>query len=538
MSTPRRAPAATATIDTGTLDVTEGRVSLESRRVPYARATLKCPLLDPEDVDDLDPRQLQRVIITAGDEITGQSRTFDLSVRGRTVHHDSKTVELEAASDEALLDWAPLTIDTGARAHEASARAVCAYVLGKIGAALAPGGPDADVTAYWPVTNLMKNARFAATADGWGTWQNSSAIQRVGFGAAAALRWTATAAADSAIGTTALYTVKPGDWYCFAVDVGGSSNRTAFAGIRWWTGSGTITMGTVWGDPGTTPTAQPSQRVWVIAQAPPGADRAQPVVRTTGNNVAGIQYYISSTQFHEGEELVPFFVGVTPPANGYTYKWADATDPNNTAAQRIPDVERLPELYRWKPGVTAWDFLEPILSSAGLLLFCDEARVWRLIRSADYSLPGKLVLSGAVATAGTDEITRDDPEAWCTGIVVRYRWRDAFGTEREATDVAGDPGTVWVVNLPHAYPGPGAAAQILARRQGRGRTQTVTALSDLGATPRMQASISLPGTTEQQGQVTAVAWNLATGLMDVETTALIDIITGSIDSLTGSIDSL
>jgi hypothetical protein len=113
--------------------------------------------------------------------VPGAPRVFDLGLRSRTVDHQSKTVTVDLASDEALLmDYATLTEDGGARAHQASLRAVCNYVLGKIGASLAPGGPDADVTAYWSLANLFPDPSAESPVLAWAPDVNAPAPTRSG----------------------------------------------------------------------------------------------------------------------------------------------------------------------------------------------------------------------------------------------------------------------------------------------------------------------------------------------------------------------
>jgi hypothetical protein len=325
-----------------------GRVTLDATRFPYAAAEIEIPLLDFDALEDLDPRDDIRVVVTGRDDQAGTSRTFDLGLRRRPVSHRSRTLSLSLASDEAMLaEKSVLTIDSGAYAHRSNLRDVVDYVLDKIGASLAAG--------------------------------------------------TAT----------------------------------------------------------------------------------------------------------------------------YDYTSAD------------------PDLFNWKPGVTAWDFLAPLCSTAGLRLFCDENRVWRLISPAEYEVPGLVSLAPWNTIDGTDDITRDDPNVYCTGVVVRYRWRDSAGDQQEAYDSAGDTtGPVLLWDYERPYPGPGAAAAMLSRRTGTGRQQNVTVLAQWNVTPGQEAGITLPGALEQRGQVTAVSWTLTDGLMTVDTRGLADLVPGSIDYLAGTIDAL
>jgi hypothetical protein len=191
-------------------------------------------------------------------------------------------------------------------------------------------------------------------------------------------------------------------------------------------------------------------------------------------------------------------------------------------------VQRPPELFVWKPGVTAWDFLQPLLTPVNIRLFCDELRVWRLIDPAEYDVPGYVTVNPGNAPAGTDRITREDAEVYAPGFDIRYRWEYAPGLPQVAYDVAGTPEKVVTFEYRRPFPGPGAAAAILARRSGTGRVQAVTTLANWSTTPGMYARITLPLSPEQDGKVSRVRFSLGDdALMDVGTRGLIDIPDGS-----------
>jgi hypothetical protein len=226
--------------------------------------------------------------------------------------------------------------------------------------------------------------------------------------------------------------------------------------------------------------------------------------------------------FYEGDELVPYFAGDTPASSTYTYAWATAA--NASASTRTPATLREPELFVWKPGTSAWDYLQPFTTSAGLRLYCDEARVWRLVDPATHAVAGVVSLAGWNSARGADTISREDADVFATGVVVRYAWTDPDGIAHTAYDAAGTPSRVFVLDMGRPYPGPGAAAKILARRDGAGRTQEVAALVNWATTPGMEASITMPAAPLQRGKVTAVRFSLGDdALMDVSTRGLIDI---------------
>jgi len=180
----------------------------------------------------------------------------------------------------------------------------------------------------------------------------------------------------------------------------------------------------------------------------------------------------------------------------------------------------------WEPGTTAWEFLEPLVQTAGLRLFCDEQRQWWLVESASYTVAGQVNIAAAEnLTSGTDVISRY--RDWYDSVVVRYRWDDTAGVSHVQYDSANPSGTKTLkVEWNRPYPGAGAAAAVLARAEGRGRTLALDALSDYTATPGMSLVATLPATPIQTGVVSAVAWVFAAegeeATMTVESRGLID----------------
>lgn len=547
MTTPLLEQFATVTIGGNDFTQAEGEISLDTRRVPYGRATLTLPLVDPADVENIDPRDGLRALLTAGDERAGTSRVFDLAIRRRRANHQDRTILVDLATDEALLtDYAVLYDDAGARAHEGSLRAVVDYVLAKIGAHLEPGGPDADVTAYWAVTNLLLNPSVEGSLGNWSAAGNCTTFHAsIGRSGTASCGFTSSAAGVLAVSPMSLSGrtgVQQGRSYVFSgygrrgVSSAIPAGSTVTAVIRWVNADGGTPWADVMGNPAAINNTDWAPRSVAIGEAPAGAVAAFPFFRVTGATAGGQIGYLDDAMFYEGDEAVPFFHPTAAPAPGYTLTWSNAA--NASTSTRTPDVERLPELFVWRPGMTAWQFLEPLTAQAGYWLHCDEQRRWFLNDPATWTRPGQLSVSGWNATEGDDEIALDNPEVYATGVVVRYSWKDAAGLQREQTDAAGAPGLVRVIELDRAYPGPGLASAVLSRMTGRGRVQSVTALANWNANPGMAARITLPGTYEQAGQVAHVAWNLSDGLMRIETNALTDIIPGSIAALLGTIDTL
>lgn len=517
------------TADVGPLKVDGGWIELDSSVVPYASAQIDIPLTADTSLEGFDPRDNVRVVVEASAAAETTSRSFDLGLRERTVNHEAKVVTIKLASDEALLlDYATLTLDSGARAKQNSVRAVVNYVLARIGAALASGGPDADVTAYWQVTNLFPDPSAENATVAWSPDVASPNIVRDGstyappFEGSYLLRVQATSTSPLSIGQTLPVGVTQGKTYTAALYLRSYAGNTknARVTIRWTGPTGNFIRDTQ-GAYAMTPSSKWNRYV-VTAPAPPGATGARLFIDWSGTHSVGNLHFVDGIMFHEGNEAIPFYTGSTPANAHYSYSWA--RDVNGSASTREPVIERSPELFTWKPGTSAWDYLQPLITSVGLRLFCDEKRVWRLIDPADYSVAGLLSVSPANATESGDTITREDAEIFATGVVARYVWRDDLDIDQVAFDSAGTPQKVYVRDFPHPYPGPGAAAAILARRLGTGRTQDVVTLPQWTATPGMVVSITMPSTVEQQGKLSAVRFSLDDdALMSLGTRGLIDI---------------
>lgn len=186
-----------------------------------------------------------------------------------------------------------------------------------------------------------------------------------------------------------------------------------------------------------------------------------------------------------------------------------------------PENAPLNAAAAWQPGVSAWDYLNPILQTAGLRLWCDERRNWRLAVTPT-ATPGSLTLTATdTIVDSTDDISRDAD--WYDAAVITYEWTDAEGVQRRAWDVASTPGFSKVASFTYqsAYPGPGAAASLLARALQRGRTRQVTAVSDYQAAPGMDCTISL-ATGDTDGTLTAVTWSFPDNDMTIATRDLVE----------------
>lgn len=189
------------------------------------------------------------------------------------------------------------------------------------------------------------------------------------------------------------------------------------------------------------------------------------------------------------------------------------------------DAPLAPTAGLWLPGVTAWDFLSPILQQAGLRLWCDGFRIWHLEERIVSSAGGNVQLSylGTV-TGATDDISRDGND-WYDAVQVTYKWTDSWGIQQVAYDFASLSGWSKALAIEYSdtpYPGPGAAQRVLDRALGRGRVLTVRAVSDYSVEPAASATVTLDGTPVQTGYVSSVEWAFPDAEMTVKTRGLID----------------
>lgn len=176
------------------------------------------------------------------------------------------------------------------------------------------------------------------------------------------------------------------------------------------------------------------------------------------------------------------------------------------------------DAVRWEPGQTAWDYIQPLIQSAGLRLYSDESRRWYLIERGATN-PGLVALEATgTITGASDSISRND-DLWFDAVVITYKWVNDLGVTVIDYDVAAADPFSKVVHFEYdtAYPGAGAAQLILDRATSRGRVNTVNAVSDYRVLPATACTVSLTGLPTQSGYVSAVTWNYPDDEMSVKT---------------------
>lgn len=540
MSTILLAPTTTLDVDVFPGPVKcekSGGPSLDSGRAPYGKATVSISLVDLDVLDDLDAALLAgedvRGVLSVGDVLASSSRAFDLGIRRRVVDHERRLITCDLATDEAILiAHRNLTPDAAPLSYQSSVRAIVNHILGAVipGATLEPGTDDATFHVLTDSLNVIANGSFETNTTGWtatsatlnrandwaasGGWcgriepsgvNNSSFIQTgnlIGFGLAEAGK------TYRARGTLRLAAVQTGALHASARRVEVFHKKAS--------------------DPTYTS---------VLSTAPPNAigtyDLSVDVALPAGTTECFVRLWngASTASWARWDAVrmsvvsadptdTGYYDGATPNTAEYAHSWNGIA--YGSTSTRIALQDRDPELLIWGVPDSAWAFLEPITAGAGLRLYCDEQRRWFLVNPATWGAGGMLSAAGWNAPSGTDTIDRDNGDAYCTCVIVLWRWTDATGAQREHVETAGVAGPALEVTLKRPYPGDGLAAAMLARRAGQGREQDVTVAGDWNANPGMEVQITLPGTSTQIGRLASVSWDLADGFMTLGTIGLVD----------------
>lgn len=546
------------------IDISEGTISLDSGWSPYLQGSVTVPLTSEELLEQIDPidNPGQRVIVTATDGTT--TTEFDAVLRGRTVDHEQKTLTLEIESDERLLqEFSKVTDDKTPRDHEADLRDLVNYVLDEAipGTALEAGTTTADLTARWSAQNAFLNPDgiSAVAPNNWITAGNSTVTANATANAGQGNVTGYIVATSSAVGQSFVQipqtvSTKKGDIWNFSAYMHKANSLTG-------TQNGVLRIYEV--DAAGAIVRQIESTPKALLQSGAGTpyvwDRHDVTFVVTDPRTTKLYTYasmiatagsqafaIDSAQLTQGPLLLDYFSGSRTPA-GYTTVWGGQTPTANGApSERKPadGIERLPELFTWEAGVSAWDFLMPLVSAAGFRLFCDEQRRWYLIDPQDWHVPGRYSVRPAITTSGQDVIDIASGE-WYDGAVITYKWEDSDGISHSQKDSAGINGRVYAETIEREYPGPGRAQAILNKSQGRGRVQDVTVQTNYNMRPGQEVQIDLPGTAAQIGTISRTDFGLSSGLVHLESAGLvetpagaIDLLAGTIDGLVGTIDSL
>jgi hypothetical protein len=225
------------------------------------------------------------------------------------------------------------------------------------------------------------------------------------------------------------------------------------------------------------------------------------------------------------QDMVNVFYGDEVPATATVYgvvALALASIGATLGPDPAPDVPLDPDGVGWQPGQSAWDYVAPLVDAAGLRLYCDAGRVWRLVVPNTLT-PGELDFDPTNVTRLDDSVSRDTQ--WYDAVMITYRWRNASGVDRTQYASAASPDftKVLAIQEDRPYPGLGAARALLARASGRGRIATVEAVIDPDARPGQAITIMSPTGPVQTGIATQVQWNVDTDRMQIRTRDLIEV---------------
>lgn len=507
------------------LDVKRSDVTLDEAWSPYAQATLTVVMLPEQYLEFVDPRNSPRITITAyAMTDTGTpTRNLDLSLRRRTVNHKDAEITIKASSDEGLLmDAARVatTSDTSYLAHQANLRNLVNAVLDNtLDATLeADAGATADLTIFSDSTNLVRNPSAETDATTWG-----------------AVQCTLTRLASAATGVVGsncfrlqtpttdnncyIYTdvqVTPGETYVFSGNwmLSGATSGSAHALARRLAVS--TTAGSVFAQ--SNAAVSSGDRVSGEVTVPAGVTtlrlRAYHGYTTSGD----IRWDAIKFAVKDGSTSdATYFDGATADTASYTYDWTSTTHLSTSTRTDLTGKGLTDDSFTWAPGVSAWDFVHPLVEAAGLRLFCDEYRVWHLVDPSTWTADGTLTLAAADnITDALDTIDRDGDD-WYDSVVIKYSWLNKYGVPKVRYDAAGPGGKVLLLEYDRAYPGAGAAAAILARSMAKGRMLDISAISDYLASPAMAFEATLPSTPEQTGVVSKVTWSHPADEMTVKT---------------------
>lgn len=237
--------------------------------------------------------------------------------------------------------------------------------------------------------------------------------------------------------------------------------------------------------------------------------------------------------------LIAPFTGATTNTSEYRYDWTGTA--YASTATRTPILDRPADSLTWSPGQTAWDFITPLLQSAGLRLIPFMATStatarWQVVTN-EYPYRSKTTLQDAEVIAAGNNLyaltelvsltasQSDGTPLYADAVVVHYQWRDTTtGADMEAYDTAG-PTTAkrayYVERRDVGYPGPGAAAYLLARLVARRRQLGVTAAIDYGTAPGQLVQVRSAEGDVFTGYLDAVVLDLAQQEMTVRTKGMV-----------------
>ncbi|WP_146086452.1 hypothetical protein [Rathayibacter sp. AY1D1] len=524
------------------LPVVDGSVTLDEGWAPYIKAVLTVAV-DTDSTEDLaellDPRLGPRLLVTLTrtNLYTGESyaRIFDLGLRSREIDARTGEISLGLTSDEALLQtWArttePLTYNSTSAI--AAVKSALFTVLQQT--------PQLSID-YSTVPQITRRNLFPnPSPSGNGSISTSSGavgtvVAQNPLNPGDALRIvprdqnTADTESYASLGGVAgnlRLGMEAGKTYTFSANTfmefayNGEKADNAFRIVAYTkvpnqdveeTSSDEFTPGKV-------------ERQYVTFDVPVGATEAY--IRIYHGGVLGGRVpavYANKFLLEQGNAERQYFsgaysIGNQPPE--VVYSWEGTA--NNSVSRLVELATTGDNEMTWQTGDTAWDFISPLMEAAGLRLFCDEQRKWRLVDSS-YQVPGSVRIAEGWNLVGAADVIDADGESWFDSVVIRYSWTDQYGESWTDVDVYAPRGYRKTLVLDRTSPRvKGAARYILSRLLGRGRTLSLEAVSDFAVTPGCEIVASLPGTVPVVGRLMGVTFNLGTDEMSIGTRGVLD----------------
>lgn len=174
----------------------------------------------------------------------------------------------------------------------------------------------------------------------------------------------------------------------------------------------------------------------------------------------------------------------------------------------------------WEVGTTAWDYAHSLVDAVGLRLWCDAERRWHLDQPLDPSTSPSVYVVRMESAHELDETLSREP--WATGVIVSYTWDGPDGDRLTVHDTAGSGSCIYQHEVRRPYPGPGAAAAILARMRARGSLVTARQTATYDVAPGWVMQSLATDTAHQAGLVSVVRWELDTDQVEVSSRDLAD----------------
>lgn len=154
----------------------------------------------------------------------------------------------------------------------------------------------------------------------------------------------------------------------------------------------------------------------------------------------------------------------------------------------------------WVAGLSCWDYLNPIVSAAGLRLYADETGNWHL--TDDPAPVGTVELDDAVLDC--EESWESDSDRFYDHAVIIYEWETQAGVPRKSIDAYALGSVAGYSETIQGRPAQlGRAQRIVERAEARILAQEWESVADYSLRPGKSATVTLAGF---EGVIDAVTW--------------------------------